>query len=233
MSYGQLHASVAAEASQQERAVFIQKTYNHVSGAVFALTAVLYLLHHAPFRNDIIGMMWGGRFNGLITILAFWGVTNFAISLAQSVSKSQQYLALGLYVVAEALLLLPLVSYASRIEGVLSAAIVITLALFVALTFIAFTSGKDFSFLRGFVTLGCFIIFGLIIAGFLFGFTLGPIVSAFAILLMGCSILYQTSDVMYRYHTSQYVPAALGLFAALATMFFYILNLLLSLSGGD
>jgi len=50
------------------------------------------------------------------------------------------------------------------------------------------------------------------------------------LLLVGAMILYQTSNVIHHYHTSQYVAAALGLFSSLATLFWYVLRLLMSLT---
>ena len=42
-------------------------------------------------------------------------------------------------------------------------------------------------------------------------------------------ILYETSNVLHRYRTDQYVAAALALFAAVALLFWYILRLLMEL----
>jgi uncharacterized protein len=42
-------------------------------------------------------------------------------------------------------------------------------------------------------------------------------------------ILYDTSNVMHRYRTDQYVAAALALFASVALLFWYILRLMMSL----
>lgn len=44
----------------------------------------------------------------------------------------------------------------------------------------------------------------------------------------GLVILYQTSVMIRRYRNDQYVAAALGLFAAIALMFWYILQFLIS-----
>jgi hypothetical protein len=41
-------------------------------------------------------------------------------------------------------------------------------------------------------------------------------------------ILYQTSQIQYHYRTDQYVSAALGLFASVALLFWYILRIFMS-----
>ena len=49
------------------------------------------------------------------------------------------------------------------------------------------------------------------------------------IALMCGFILYETSNVLHHYHTSQHVAAALAIFASLATLFWYVIRLLMSL----
>lgn len=44
----------------------------------------------------------------------------------------------------------------------------------------------------------------------------------------GGTILYDTSTILYRYPSDRYVGAALALFASVALMLWYVLNLLLS-----
>jgi uncharacterized protein len=57
---------------------------------------------------------------------------------------------------------------------------------------------------------------------------------AFAMVaLASVAILYQTSNVIHHYRTDQHVAAALALFAAVATLFYYILWILIQTSGRD
>ncbi len=44
------------------------------------------------------------------------------------------------------------------------------------------------------------------------------------------AILYDTSNVMHHYSTHQYVAASLELFASVALLFWYVLQILLELS---
>lgn len=46
-------------------------------------------------------------------------------------------------------------------------------------------------------------------------------------------ILYYTSQVMLHYRTDQHVAAALALFAAVATLFWYILRIVMAVSSRD
>ena len=47
------------------------------------------------------------------------------------------------------------------------------------------------------------------------------------VVLMSGYILYYTSNVMLHYRTDQHVAAALALFAAVATLFWYILQIVM------
>ena len=105
-----------------------------------------------------------------------------------------------------------------------------TLLLFAGLTFVAFTSGKDFTFLGGILKIGGFIALGLILCSVLFGFTLGLIFSFFMVLFASAAILYDTSKVMHYYSTDQYVAASLELFASVALLFWYILRIVMAMS---
>jgi FtsH-binding integral membrane protein len=134
--------------------------------------------------------------------------------------------------VAESLLFLPLIAMAWVVgaqgeEGLLGKAVMITAALFVALTVIVFVTRKDFSFMRGVLMLAGFAAMGLIVASIVFGFTLGMAFS-YAMIAFCCGyILYDTSNVMLHYRTSQHVAAALALFASVMLLFWYVLRILI------
>ena len=107
------------------------------------------------------------------------------------------------------------------------------MGLFAGLTFVAFTSKKDFSFLGGVLKIGSFVAIGLIVASLLMGFNLGIWFSGAMVLFAGVSILYQTSNIIHNYRPDQHVAASLGLFASVALLFWYVLQILLSLNSSD
>ena len=75
---------------------------------------------------------------------------------------------------------------------------------------------------------GGFAAMGFIVVATLFGFALGPIFT-YAMIALACGyILYDTSNVMLHYRIGQHVAAALALFAAVALLFWYILQLFMS-----
>ena len=113
-------------------------------------------------------------------------------------------------------------------EVILNQAVIMTLALFTGLSITVLVTKKDFSFLKSILTIGFFIALGLIIAGVIFGFELGLWFSVGMVALAAGSILYQTSNMVHKYREEQYVGAALGLFASLMLLFWYILRIFMS-----
>ena len=168
----------------------------------------------------------------LIVLGAFMMVTRFAEKWAANAeSKRTQYLGFGLYIVAEAFIFVPLLymaMYYSGGEAILQQAFLVTLFLFAALTAVVFLTKKDFSFLRSAIAIGSIIAIGIIVAGIAFGFDLGLVFSGFMVLLAAGSILYQTSNLIHRYNSGQYVVAALGLFASFMLMLWYIIQFFMS-----
>src|SRR5678816_1333151 len=93
-----------------------------------------------------------------------------------------------------------------------------------------FITKKDFSFLRGVLSAAMWGVLGIILASLLFGFTLGALFCGFVILIMAGYILYQTSLVMSSFPPTHHVAASLMLFSTIATLFWYVLQLLMELS---
>lgn len=168
----------------------------------------------------------------LLMLGGFMLVTSYAEKMAiSSHDRNKQYLALLLYVIAEAFIFIPLIFIAMVMaeDGgmeILNQAAILTLSLFSGLSAVVLLTKKDFNFLRSALTIGGFIAMGLIVAGTLFGFNLGLWFSVGMIALASGSILYQTSNMVHRYSEDQYVAASLGLFASLMLLFWYILSIL-------
>ncbi len=217
--------------AEERRVAFYRKTYTHVALAVLLFIIVEYFFFQSETIVNFALSLLGG-WSWLLLLGGFMLVTNYAENLAlRSKDKNVHYAALLIYVVAEAFIFVPLLSMAlSVVDGaaILEKAAVLTLALFVGLSAVVFMTKKDFSFLRSALTIGFVIALGLIIAGTLFGFDLGLWFSVAMVALAAGSILYTTSNMIHRYEEDQYVAAALGLFASLMLLFWYILRIFLS-----
>lgn len=226
---------VVAMASVDERALFIRQTYAHLAGAIGAFAILVAMLMSIPGIEDtVFGLLAISPYSWLVVLGLFMGASWLADNWARSdTSRGMQYAGLGLYVVAEALIFLPLLLLAKNLTGdtsLIAQAGFLTLILFLGLTFVAFTTRKDFSFLGGMLKIGGMIALGLIVASVFFqGFSLGLWFSAAMVLLAAGAVLYTTGNMIHHYRTDQYVAASLGLFAAVALMFWYILRILMSL----
>ena len=222
---------MVADAGADARSTFIRKTYAHLAGAIGLFVLLEAMLLNAPFTPALVQTMMGSRYGWLVVLGLFMGVGFVADKWARSAtSPGMQYLGLGLYVVAEAIIFLPMLYIATyMIEApVIKPAALLTLTLFAGLTGTVFITRKDFSFLRSGLMMGGFVALGLIVASILFGFHLGTIFSVVMVGLSGGYILYYTSNVLHHYRTDQHVAASLALFAAVALMFWYILRLFMS-----
>lgn len=221
---------LVSEASDVERAVFYKKTYLHVAIAILSFIVVEgFLLRTVP--EELIVQMISGKFIWLFIIGLFWLGSMLADKLAFSVSRNTQYLGLGLFVLLEAIIFLPILYIALVVTdsgAIVQQAAVITLFMFGGLTAVVFMTKKDFSFLRSALVIGGFVALGLIVAGAIFGFNLGLWFSVAMVALAAGSILYQTSEIKNKYATGQYVGAALQLFSSVMLLFWYILRILMS-----
>jgi len=222
---------MVSDLSEIDRVAFYQKTYSHVAAGVLVFVFFEYvLLQSNAIIEFMLSMLQGYRW--LIMLGGFMLITNYAEKMTlKSPDRNIQYLAYGLYILAEAFIFIPLIYMAIAFTesfDILNQAAIVTLSLFTGLSAIVLVTKKDFSFLRAGLTVGFFIALGLIVAGMLFGFNLGLWFSVGMCVLAAGSILYQTSNLMNKYSQDQYVPAALGLFAALMLLFWYVLSIFLS-----
>jgi FtsH-binding integral membrane protein len=217
------------------RARFIVRTYNHLFGALalFTLTEIALFTSGVADRIALTLMSTGAGW--LLVLGGFMVVGWLATRTAHTAqSKAAQYAALALYVMAEAIIFVPLLYIAERIApSTIKSAAAISLVGFGALTGVVFVTRKDFSFLRGFLMWGGIAALLLIAAGAIFGFQLGTFFSVAMIGFAGAAILYDTSNVLREYPEDRYVAASLQLFASVALLFWYVLQLLLSLQSRD
>jgi FtsH-binding integral membrane protein len=215
--------SVALDSS---KLAFIRRTYLHLLGAVLALVAFEVYLFQSELALRIAQTMlstsWLVILGGFM--LAGWLARRVAHG---SDSRAMQYAALAGYVVAQGLLLTPLliVAHIKAGGGVIGSAAFATVLGFAGLTAIVFTTRQDFSFLGALLKWGGFCALGLIVASVLLGFSLGTVFSAAMVTLAGAAILYDTSNILHHYPHDKHVAASLELFASVVMLFWYLLRL--------
>ncbi|MGK5090901.1 Bax inhibitor-1/YccA family protein [Deltaproteobacteria bacterium TL4] len=106
-------------------------------------------------------------------------------------------------------------------------ALMLTTLTFVGLTAYVFFSKKDFSYLAGFVTTGLIIVIvGGLINLFMQNSMLHFAISGIGVFLFSAFILYDTSNILRRYSTDDYVMATLALYLDVLNLFIMLLHLL-------
>ena len=210
------------------RSRFLVRTYLHLYAAIVAFTLIdAFLFVTGLARLIAIGMM---SVSWLVVLGSFVIVSWLASHVAhRTTSLPAQYLALGVYVVAEGIVFVPLLFVAEFFApGAIASSAIITLLGFGLLTAMVFWTRQDLSFLGGVLRWAFAVALVLIVAATLFGFQLGTMFSVAMVGLAGAAILYDTSKVLHHYPEDRYVAAALELFASVALMFWYVLRLFLS-----
>ena len=223
-----------AQAEESDRIAFIRSTYLHLAAAIGAfvlLNAFLLIVVGDRLEPVVVWAMDGWHW--LVFLGGFMVVSWIADYWAHSgASKTMQYLGLTLYVVAESILFVPLLYIANKFyPGAIESAGVVTLVVFGGLTATVFITKVDFSFLRMFLIVGGLAAMALIVVSIFFGGAggmLGVWFSGAMVVLASGYILYNTSNIMRHYRTDQPVAASLALFASVALLFWYVLQLFMS-----
>ena len=213
-----------AHLGEDARGEFISKTYMHLAGAILAFVGLEMYLFSSGLAETIAMKLAGTSW--LLVLGGFMLVSWLATRTAHTVeSIPMQYLMLAIYIVAWAIIFVPMLYIAqSFAPGVIESAAGVTLVGFAGLTAIAFFTRKDFSFLRTMLMWGGFAALGAIVASVLFGWHLGTWFSVAMIAFAGAAILYDTSNVLHHFPKDRYVGAALELFGSIAMLFWYVLR---------
>lgn len=219
-----------AKADVNTRAAFITQVYTHLLLAILVFAGIQVALFETGVAAVITRTISGERW--LLAFVAFQIVAWFARrAAARAKALLSQYLALGAFVAAQAVIFVPLLRAAQNAApGVLESAVLVTGLGFAGLTAVAFVTRKDFSFLSGILRFGFSMAMVLIVAALLFGFRLGVYFNVGMVALAGGAILNDTSRVMHRYPKGRYVSAALELFASAALLFWHVLRLTMRFS---
>ncbi|MBA3539391.1 MAG: Bax inhibitor-1 family protein [Deltaproteobacteria bacterium] len=239
---GSLRSSADATVGVSDRVRFIRLTYIHLFSAMLVFAGLLTMLFKVPVLFSKVSLplttfALSGRWNWGVILVAFMVVSWVADYWAShATSRTMQYVGLGVYVVAEALIFVPLlwivqVKTAAIIAkgggdpNILRDSAIVTLAIFAALTASVVFSKKDFSWLRSGLAIAGAGATMLVVLSIVFGFNLGIVFSIAMVLLAAGYILYQTSQVLAHYDTANYVAAALALFSSVALMFWYVIRI--------
>ncbi|NBV47783.1 MAG: permease [Verrucomicrobia bacterium] len=223
---------IVADAPAADRAAFFRRTYGLVAAAFGAFAVTLFALFVSGIAETFMRAVAGvGTWGMLGVMVLFWLGTTAAQSLAFSrASRAAQYAGLGIYVVLQAIIFVPLIYYTAIVTKgnpgeILIPACLATGALVVALTAVVFMTNLDFSFLKVAIVIGSICALGIVIVSLFAGWSLGAWFSIAMIVLMATVILYQTNEVKNTMETDQHVAAAFVLFSSFVTLLFYVIRL--------
>jgi uncharacterized protein len=218
-----------AEHPPQVRSQFMTRVYLRLIAGIAGFIAIEYLLFATGLAAAITEVVVAT--NWLIILGGFMIVSWMANSLGlRATTPAAQFSAYSLLVAANALLFaapLYIAANTPQLEGTITTAAQISLFAFAALSAIAIRSSRDFTFLRPLLMWGGVLALALIVGSVLFGANLGTWFSVAMIGFAGAAILYETQTIYRTYPPNREVAASMALFASIALLFWYVLQLLM------
>jgi uncharacterized protein len=222
-----------AQHAPEVRGRFMTRVYGLVMAGIAAFIGMQVLLFEWRIAAMMAELIF--RTNWLIILGGFMLVSWMANNLGfRARSRGGQWGGYLLLIGANALIFAGPLYIAHAIgvadpayEGIITRAALLSVLAFAGLSFIAITTGKDFSVLRGFLMWGGVLALALIVGGVLFGTGLGTWFSVAMIGFAGAAILYSTQQVYRTYPPEAEIPAAMNLFSSLALLFWYVLQILM------
>ena len=220
-AWGSFGAETAAQASVAERMGFVRKVYAlFFAATLFAVGGVGLGLAFPPVMMAVASHPWISFFVLIGGVFAAQ-----AVRLVPGVNL----LALFAFTTLTGLIISPAIAVYTRLNpaSIIQAG-VLTVGIFGGLTAYVFVSKKDFSFMRGMLTTGLIVVFLAVVLNlFLVGSSaLSFGVSCAALLLFSGFVLYDTSNIIRRYPTNEYVAGALSLYLDAFNIFLALLRIL-------
>ena len=215
------HEMTVSHAETAQRAEFIRSVYGLLSLSVLAAIAAAWL--------------------AATTDLKIWVMENWILMLVLYIGSI-----IGCYVLRKTtpvnmLLMLTFTSItglwigpvAYVFPGPALNAGVTTAIIFVSLSVYTHISKRDFSFMRGFLTMGLVgVLVMLLLDMFIFhSDALAFGISVAGVLVFSGFILYDTSNIMKRYPPDEYIAATLDLYLDILNLFWFLLRIFIELAG--
>ncbi|HEX8455745.1 MAG TPA: Bax inhibitor-1 family protein [Pyrinomonadaceae bacterium] len=219
--WGSLQAQTAAEATVAERMGFIRKVYAlFFAATLFAIGGVAVGISFEPLYDF-------AREHPLMMFLMMLGAVMGATAVRHV--PVVNVLALFAFTTFTGVVISPLMYVVSIYNPAsLWQAGVLTVGIFGGLTAYVFISKRDFSFMRGLLWTGLII---MILGGLLNMLLVGSSALSFGLaaatlLLFAGFVLYDTSNIMRRYPTNEYIAGALDLYLDAFNIFLALVRIL-------
>lgn len=227
MNFGYANTyGTVADAPADVRAAFIRRVYGLFFVSVLVTIGVGAFCAQPPVAASLLPL--------LMPMLLVQLVLGIVMAFARRTAGWNIAL-FYLFSAVEGAIAGPLLSLVSRVApGVPFEAAVLTGAVFAGLTLYALQSGKDFSFLGGFLFVG---LIALLLAGFLLIFlhvqALYTLYCVAGVLIFSGYVLYDTSNIMRRLYPGEEVAGAISLYLDIINLFWLILQLLMDMQRRD
>ena len=213
-----------AQEAVEIRLAFMRKVYTIFLAALVATAGISYAVIQfgwAPVLAQYAQIMGIGYFIFLIASM-------FLLRMMGG------YVFLGVMVLYNGLML-GMVFQMLILQGmaqIIPAAGIMTVSVFGGLTAFVFISKADFNWMRGILMVGLFIMIGAMIAQWFVPFsnTMHLVYCVAGVIVFAGFTLYDTSNIMRRYPLNAAAFAAAALFIDFIMMFWYILQILMSLA---
>jgi len=219
--WGSLQAQTAAQASLADRLSFIRKVYGlFFAATLFAIGGVLLGFSNVPLMAFAVE-------HPIIMLIAMIGGVMGATAVRHkpgiNLAALFGFTTLTGVIISPLLYIISFKNPASILE-----AGILTVGIFGGLTAYVFISKRDFSFMRGLLVTGLIIV---ILTGLLNVLIIGSSALYFAgavatLLLFSGFVLYDTSNIIRRYPTNEYVSGALALYLDAFNIFLALLRIL-------
>ena len=221
-AWGSYGAETAARAGVEERMGFVRKVYAlFFAATLFAIGGVGLGMYVFPQV-----MVWIVEHPFLTFFALLGGVMGAqAVRLVPVVNL----LALFAFTTLTGVFISPLIAIYTQLNPAsIWQAGLLTVGIFGGLTAYVFISKRDFSFMRGMLTVGLIVV---VLAAVLNLFLVGSSALAFgvscvALLLFSGFVLYDTSNIIRRYPVNEYVAGALDLYLDAFNIFLALLRIL-------
>jgi len=218
--WGSLQAQTAAQATVAERMSFVRKVYAlFFAATLFAIGGVLLGFIFPALMFAVAEHPW------ISLIVLFGGVMGAqAVRLVPGINL----LALFGFTTLTGVIISPAIAIYSQINPAsIWQAAVLTVGIFGGLTAYVFISKRDFSFLRGMVTVGLIVlVLSVVLNIFLASSAFSFAIAVASLLLFSGFVLYDTSNIIRRYPTNEYVAGALSLYLDAFNIFLALLRIL-------
>lgn len=219
--WGSLQAQTAAQASVAERMGFIRKVYAlFFAATLFAIGGVMLGMSFPPLFEFAVE-------HPFIMLLIMLGAVMGATAVRHV--PVVNLVALFAFTTFTGVVISPFMFYVNQTNPAsLVQAGVLTVGIFGGLTAYVFISKRDFSFMRGMLFTGLIVV---LLGGLLNWFVVGSSAFSFGLaaatlLLFSGFVLYDTSNIIRRYPTNEYIAGALDLYLDAFNIFLALVRIL-------